>query len=160
MEGQELGSNVVEGTPSQQSSCHQTHASMNDNSLTDDKREGGLELYYNYSVVRKTKNTSVQRSSGMSVIQQPELDDSKPICEKPHVPSKPSLETKEHLYANVRLKNLNHDSNPCSPRGNIPKVPGEHADETGCKTEYIYAVVDKTRKRSSEVQCLFHKCLP
>jgi len=148
VEGQELESNGVEGLPSRQSSYDQTQTSMNDTSMTIDKRGGALRLHDNCSVVRKTKNTPVHRSSGISVTQQLELDDSESICVTPYDSSKPSLETKEQLYASVSLGNQNHDLNPCSPRGKIPRVPGQHTDETNGKEEYIYAVVDKKRKRS------------
>lgn len=111
-----------------------------------------IGLKCNYAVVqKKNMNSSGHRSRGMSVAQRKEPESGEEKCVMSYTHWGTSLENKEHVYANVTPESQELIPSPPKPCDEMPKMPREHTDEAEGNKEYLYAVVDKERKKNLKV---------
>ena len=137
----------LESVPGQ-SSRDQTQPLQNDTPSREDKKEQDPHLH---AVLKKT-NKAARRSSGMSTAQHPVPDDYEQVCVTSNLPSEPSLEKKDHIYANANQADPKQKPRPVypTPYALTQKRPTEHTDDANDKEQYLYAAVDKTRKRNKK----------
>lgn len=137
----------LESVP-EQTPHDRTQPEQNYTPLQEDKKEEDPHLY---AVVKK-RNKAAHRSSGTSTAQQQVPDDDEKICVTSNLPSEPSLKKKDHIYANANQADPQKKPRPVypTPYALTQKRPTEHTDDGNGREQYLYAAVDKTRKRNKK----------
>jgi len=111
-----------------------------------------IVLECHYAVVKKKNmNSSGHRSRGMSVAKQTKPESGQEKCAVSYAHWGAPFESKEQVYANVTSENQELIPSPPTPCDEMPKMPREHTDEAESCKEYLYAVVDKERKKNLKV---------
>ena len=110
-----------------------------------------VNMEYNYAVVRKPKKNLPPPSNGMSPTpQQYFSSNDEDITLAASAPLSRPLKEENHVYANVKQgpnRKLKSEASP--PSDVTAKKPEEHTDRTDGLKDYLYAVVDKTKKKTA-----------
>lgn len=116
-----------------------------------------VNLEYTYAVVRKPKKNPTPSSTGLSAPPQQHLSTNEgEVTLATSDPLHQSLKDENRVYANVKQGSSRKGrSEAATANVETAKKPVKHTARTDGKQDYLYAVVDKTRKRrqNDEVIC-------
>jgi len=106
---------------------------------------------YDAVVKKKNMKSSGHRSRGTAVAQRTEPESGEEKCVISYTHCGTPWESKEHVYANVTPENQELIPSPPTPCDEMSKMPREYTDQAEGNKQYLYAVVDKERKKNLKV---------
>ncbi|KAL9973662.1 hypothetical protein ACROYT_G020144 [Oculina patagonica] len=114
-------------------------------------------LDYTYAVVRNPKKNPTPSSAGVSAPPQQHLSTFKEeVTLATSASLSQSLKDENYVYANVELGLIGQRKSEASkPSPATAKKPEEHTDRRDGKQDYLYAVVDKARKKKKNDEDAF-----